>query len=97
MFMIGEGFNPAHMAPREMLLCLFFPIGVCVGMIVGWFREGLGGAITAVSLALFYAAHYAQWGCPPGGWAFLLFSSGGLMFLPSWLYTRIRGDLRSRV
>ena len=31
----------AYGAARD-VLCLFFPIGVCVGMIVGWFREGLG-------------------------------------------------------
>ena len=93
-FMIGEGFNPAHMTAREMLLCVFFPVGVCVGMIVGWFWEGLGGAITALSLALFYAVHYAQRGDFPGGgggapW-FLIFSSGGLLYLVSCLYTRLR-------
>lgn len=90
MFMIGEGFNPFHLSPREALLCLFFPIGVCVGMIVGWIREGLGGLITVVSLALFFVVHYAQWSRPPGGPWFLIFSSGGLLFLVSWLYARLR-------
>jgi hypothetical protein len=89
-FMIGEGFNPAYMTAREMLLSLFFPVGVCIGMIVGWFREGLGGALTALSLALFCVVHYAQRGRFPGGIEFLLFSSGGLMFLVSWLYSRFR-------
>ena len=62
MFMIGEGFNPAYMTVQEKWLVLGFPIGVCIGMIVGWFREGLGGVITALSLALFFIVHYAQWG-----------------------------------
>jgi hypothetical protein len=89
-FMIGEGFNPAHMSPHERWLVLGFPIGVCVGMVVGWFREGLGGLITALSLAFFSVVHYAQRGSFPGGWWFLIFSSGGLLYLPSWLYTRLR-------
>lgn len=90
MFMVGEGFNPLHLSPREALLSLFFPFGVCVGMIVGWFREGLGGLITALSLALFCIVHYAQWSRFPGGPWFLVFSSGGLLFLASWLYSRLR-------
>jgi hypothetical protein len=89
-FMIGEGFNPAYMTVQERWLILGFPIGVCIGMIVGWFREGWGGAITAVSLAIFFIVHYAQRGRFPSGWWFLVFSSGGLLFLPSWLYTRLR-------
>jgi hypothetical protein len=98
LFMIGEGFNPAHMTAREMLLSAFFPIGVCVGMVVGWFREGVGGLITALSLALFCAVHYAQRGNFPSAegvlW-FLVFSSGGLLFLVSWLYARVRARSRS--
>ncbi len=90
MFMIGEGFNPAHMTPQERWLVVGFPVGVCVGMIVGFFSEGLGGLITALSLGMFYVVHYAQRGVFPGGGWFLLFSSGGLLFLVSWLYERLR-------
>jgi hypothetical protein len=90
MFMIGEGFNVAHMTPQERLLVTFFPIGVCVGMVVGWFSEGLGGLITAVSLVLFYVVNYAQRGHFPTEWFSLLFSSGGLLFRDSWLYARLR-------
>ena len=93
MFMIGEGFNVGQMTVQERWLILGFPIGVCIGMVVGWFNEGAGGLITALSLALFYGTHYAQRGTFPGGkgvpW-FLIFSSGGLLFLVSWLYTRLR-------
>lgn len=89
MFMIGEGFNPAYMTPIERWLVLGFPVGVCVGMIVGFFHEGWGGGITVAGLLFFYAVHYAQRGTfPAGGW-FLIFSSGGLLFLVSWLYTRL--------
>ena len=90
MFMIGEGFNPVHMSPDERWLVLGFPIGVCIGMIVGWFSEGLGGGITIASLLFFYAVHYAHRGKLPGGGWFLLFSSGGLLYLVSWLYARFR-------
>ncbi|MFH0953145.1 MAG: hypothetical protein V1873_02320 [Verrucomicrobiota bacterium] len=95
-FMIGEGFNPAHMTAREMLLSLFFPVGVCIGMIVGWFSEGLGGLITALSLVLFYVVNYAQRGHFPSERFSLLFSSGGLLFLVSWLYTRLRSGRANR-
>jgi hypothetical protein len=89
-FMIGEGFNPAHMTPIERWMVLGFPVGVCVGMIAGFFNEGLGGGITVASLLFFYAVHYVQRGnFPSGGW-FLIFSSGGLLFLVSWIYRRLR-------
>jgi hypothetical protein len=39
-FMVGEGFHP--FGPREWLLSLFFPIGICAGMILAWWKEGLG-------------------------------------------------------
>jgi len=52
---LAEGFNPAQFAFRDWV-GLFFPLGVCLGMIVAWRREGLGGGITVGSLLALYAA-----------------------------------------
>jgi len=43
--------------PGQYVGFLFFPVGICVGLIVAWWREGLGGAITVSSLLIFYAIH----------------------------------------
>ena len=52
-FFIGEGFHPSQVARREWVGLLFFPFGVVLGMIVAWFKEGLGASITLTSLFCF--------------------------------------------
>jgi len=47
----GEGFDPAKVKPTEWLMLLFGPFGFMLGMILGWWKEGLGGAITIVSFS----------------------------------------------
>ncbi len=82
LFLFGEPFKPRG---AEWLGLLLFPLGVCAGMVVAWWNEGLGGAITVGSLAAFYAIHFATAGRFPGGWAFLAFAAPGFLFLLSWL------------
>jgi hypothetical protein len=57
LFLIGEGFNPAAVRFKEGALLAFFPLGVVFGLAIAWWREGLGGAITAGSLLAFHLAH----------------------------------------
>ena len=33
-FLEGEGFHPSQIQPREWLGLMFFPIGICAGMIL---------------------------------------------------------------
>ena len=80
-FVIGEGFNPLHLDPRELLLSVFFPIGVLLGMGLAWRWEALGGALTIVSFAAFYGVHWLGSGRFPSGVFFALFASPGLFFL----------------
>jgi hypothetical protein len=61
-FLVGEGFHPSQIQPREWLGLVFFPVGICTGMILAWWKEGLGGAITVGSLAVFYLIHLATAG-----------------------------------
>jgi hypothetical protein len=67
----------------EIVALGFFPVGVVIGFVVAWWREGLGGAITMVSLALFYLWMWFN-ARPLHGPYFFLFSAPGLLFLASW-------------
>lgn len=85
MLFLGEGFNPSEISRNEWAGLLFFPIGVIIGMIIAWWKEGLGAAITVGSLVAFYLV----WGYllrnHIGGWAFITFASPGFLFLLHWL------------
>jgi hypothetical protein len=85
---LAEGFNPAQFAFRELVGLLFFPFGVCLGMILAWRREGLGGGMTVGSLLAFYAALRVMDGRFPRGPWFALVAAPGLLFLVCWLLSR---------
>jgi len=82
---LAEGFNSAQFAPRDWVGLFFFPFGVCLGMIVAWRREGLGGGITVGSLLAFYAALRIMDGRFPRGPWFALVAAPGALFLVCWL------------
>jgi hypothetical protein len=83
-FVIGEGFHPSAVKPAEWLGLFFFPLGICAGMIVAWWKESLGGCITVGSLIVFYLLHLITAGAFPKGIAWLLFAAPGFLFLLSW-------------
>ena len=86
---VGEGFDPAAITRTEWLMLLCFPVGVVLGMMIGWWKEMTGGVITAVSLILFYLIDAIASGSPPDGWWFFIFALPGLLFLfCGWLETR---------
>ena len=85
-FIVGEGINPS--GPSERLGLVFFPFGICLGMIVAWWSEGLGGSITVGSLLVFYVIHVATTGTLPSGWAWLTFAAPGFLFLLAWRLAR---------
>jgi hypothetical protein len=87
-FLVGEGFHPAQIKAREWVGLVFFPVGIAVGMILAWWKEGLGGAITVASLAAFYLIPLATAGALPEGWAFLVFAMPGFLFLLCWATAR---------
>jgi hypothetical protein len=71
LIVVGELVTP-HAPPatfRDLVGLFLFPFGVCVGMIVAWRWEGLGGGITIGSLVAFYAALRVMDGrFPRGPW-----------------------------
>ena len=88
MFFIGEGFDPANLKLQEWIGFFFFPVGIVVGMIVAWWQEGMGGTITVGSLLAFYIVHFLFNRALPQGWAWIVFTSPGILFLASWALSR---------
>ena len=82
---MGEALHPAEISSNEWAGLLFFPIGVTIGMIVAWWKEGLGSAVTLLSLLAFYLVYGYLLRNHIGGWAFIAFASPGFLFLLHWL------------
>jgi hypothetical protein len=83
----GEVFSPHAPAPeslRDVVGLLLFPFGVCVGIILAWRWEGLGGGIAGGSLLAFYAAMRVMDGRFPRGPFFALVGAPGFLFLVCW-------------
>lgn len=93
-FATGEdGIKPSRVAPHEWIGLAFFPFGVAIGMLVGWWNEKLGGIISVASLAAFYVIYGGLVrGNMAMGWYFVLFALPGFLFLLSGL---MRSDLKS--
>jgi hypothetical protein len=83
---VGEGLYPAGLA--EWIGLLLYPGGICLGLVVAWWREGLGGGITVGSLLAFYMLHAATAGGLPKGWAWLVLAVPGFLFLWCWKRSR---------
>ena len=82
---MGEGLHPSEISSDEWAGLLFFPIGVTIGMIVAWWKEALGSAVTLLSLMAFYLVYGYLLRNHIGGWAFIAFASPGFLFLLHWL------------
>ena len=85
---IGEGFHPARVAPEQWVGLIFFPAGVVAGMIIAWWKEGVGAGVTLASLLAFYGVYGLLFGKHIGGWAFVVFSAPGFLFLLYWFLSK---------
>jgi len=93
LMVMGEVVHPHAPAPtgfRDLLGLFFFPFGVCLGMVMAWRWEGLGGGIAVGSLLAFYAALRIMGGRFPRGPYFVLIAAPGFLFLLSWGITLVR-------
>ena len=84
----AEAFHPSQVAPREWIALVFFPVGVVIGLIIAWWREGLGVSVTLGSLLAFYFVYGYLLRYHLGGWAFVMFASPAFLFLLHWLLRR---------
>ena len=86
MLFAGEGFHPSEITSRQWVGLAFFPIGVIIGMVIAWCKEGLGSAITLGSLLGLYLVYGYFMRYHVAGWAFIVFASPGFLFLLHWLF-----------
>lgn len=81
----GEGsFRPSEISRNEWIGLAFFPIGVVLGMIIAWWKEGVGSVLTVGSLIGFYVVYGYLFRNHIGGWWFIVFASPGFLFLLHW-------------
>ncbi|MGI5836351.1 MAG: DUF7670 domain-containing protein [Chloroflexota bacterium] len=90
LFVLGEGSWPLRLTPSEFVQFVFFPIGVAIGMVLGWRRELLGGVVAVFSLAMFYLSHFGVTGKIPSGPWFLIFTLPGILFFALGLWKQAR-------
>ena len=70
---------------KEWIGLALFPAGILLGFAVAWWKEGLGGSITTVSLLAFYLIYGWLLDGLIMGWAFIILASPGVLFLVSSL------------
>jgi hypothetical protein len=78
----GNGARPTQ---SEWFGLALWPGGVCLGLVIAWFRARLGGAIATVCLIAFYLWSLLERGRFPGGPYFVLVAAPGFLFLLSSL------------
>ena len=83
---VGEGIHPTGLP--ELIGLVLYPGGICVGMVLAWWKEGLGGGVTVASLVAFYILYTVTKGSLPPGWAWLILAFPGLLFLWCWRRSR---------
>ena len=95
-FLIGEGLSGDAATPTasEWIGLALWPGGVVVGLIVAWFRRGLGGALTLGSLIAFYVWNLLERGRLPSGPYLFLVAAPGILFLLSSLLSRPSQEMR---
>ncbi len=88
LFLVGEGGEKlTALSVREGILMALLWMSFA-GLILAWWREGLGGAITVGALASFTAIEWISKGRFPRIWAFGVIAAPALLFL--WFAVRAR-------
>ena len=80
LFLFGEPFGLSNLSLAQLVAFVFFPFGLIVGLILGWFRELVGGLVAVGSVACFYLVFvifYQEW----PGWWFLVFALPGFLYV----------------
>lgn len=85
----NQRMNPAQMGADDLLLFVFFPTAVALGLVLGWWRDLVGGAVAVGGWAAFQLAHSFVVGSVCKDWEVNGLSAAGLLFLLS-------GILRAR-
>lgn len=98
LFVFNEPFPVSRLTVGEWLGFALFPVGIVVGFVVAWWKEGFGGAITLGSLLAFYVVFvFLLNGNLKQGLGFLVFSLPGFLFVISWLISQSRQTFSSTI
>ena len=85
-FESGSGIG--SMALEDAIAFTFFPIGLTVGLIIAWWKEGLGGIIATGSIIAFHLAMLFFGGNPDFVLFIELLAVPGPLFIICWLLSR---------
>ena len=80
---IGEAISSSTFQPlttRETLMMRAFVVALS-GLVVGWWREGIGGTLVLGGLACFFLVHYLYTGRIITAWVFIGLAVPGVLFL----------------
>jgi len=72
----------------EAIAFTFFPIGLTVGLIIAWWKEGLGGIIATGSIIAFHLTMLIVGGNPDFVFLIELLAVPGPLFIICWLLSR---------
>lgn len=81
---VGSLFNPKQSntpSTHELISFIFFPIGLCVGLLIAWKWELIGGIIAIVSMIIFSLIIQSTL-----GW--IIFAIPGVLFIICWYLSR---------
>lgn len=87
LFAFGGG-EPGLPNAREVVLLLFFPVGLIVGLVLGWWRERAGGILALASMGGFYAVYGAMHGGLPRGPYFAILAVPAVLFVVAGMVDR---------
>jgi hypothetical protein len=97
LFVIAHLFSPeGYGSPAfgEAVGLFFFPFGVCLGLIIAWKWEGLGGLVAVGSIIGFHLTMLAVGGSLDINAFIDGFAVPGLLFLIAWFLSRASSGLR---
>ena len=90
LFVFGEGSGWLSVRGQDFVGLIFFPVGLLLGLVLGWRREMAGGLIAVVSILLFYLVYGLAINRNVfQGWAILVLAIPGALFL---LYAILRRE-----
>ena len=90
LFVFGEGTGWLSVRGQDLVGLAFFPVGLIIGLVLGWRRELSGGLVAVGSILLFYLVYGLAINRNVfQGWAFLVLSIPGWVFL---LYALLRHE-----
>ena len=75
---------------KDVFQFVFFPIGLTIGLIIAWKREGLGGIIAIGSIIGFHLQMLITQGKPDFVLLIELLTAPGILFILYWILSRKR-------